>query len=341
MYTNGFHKDKVLSSLVGRLGWSDPSLNSTNLESRSGRHFDDSSFHTLITVQNIKDTAPETDWDIFFENKQKAVILKCLNSIFSQQMSDVSVSLYDKCGNVETKIRNGSYFTGFEIKVAPEIDTVVQLNSITLYLDGTLSVPIYIFKDGKVAPYYSLQADSVANEYTETDLRDQEIYLKYPGKYYVGYFQEDLGAFQAIQETGRFNRTYKFAAIPFYATRNSADFIRINLFYPGQPQGMNLNLSSFKDYTSQIINQAPLFDEAIGMAMAMNCLEQFLYCTTSNQSERVLKDQLADIAFDLNGTIPVQGMSKKQSLKDIYNQVLDGVRKAFYPNPKAQTINLC
>ena len=84
-YSNGYNLTAVLDALYMRLGWAtDATLNADNKTSNSGRYFD-SGFHSIVTVDNVKKTVQSAaNWDAYFSEKQKAVIIRSLNSVFNE-----------------------------------------------------------------------------------------------------------------------------------------------------------------------------------------------------------------------------------------------------------------
>jgi hypothetical protein len=342
-YTNGFNKTQVLSALVGRLGWSDTSLNATNQTSRSGRYFDDGSFHSLVTVPNIKATAPaQSDWNAYFTARQNAAVLKCLNGVFpSAEYYENAVTLYTRITEQTEAISNsGSLFCGYEIRVAPATDVAVQLNSVTLLMDGAHTFNLYLFQSGKVAPIKTIEVSTNANEYTEVSLTD--VFLKYPGTYWIGYFQSDLGIVKALSESVSFAPTYNFGARPFQARENGEDFQRTQVSYTGRPYGINLNVSSFKDYTQAITSQPHLFDEVIGKTFEFMALEAMLTSTEVSPTERNIKDSLDLGALNLYlyGQVAMQDVPRSKGLKVKLDELYAEVRKQFFKQPKAQNITL-
>lgn len=97
--TNGFTISEVQTALFGRLGWSDSTLNEANRESRSGRKFDDGSFHAMVTVENIKASiSPTANINEYLTDKQNAVILKVLSGVFNEPFptgKDITTSIVE------------------------------------------------------------------------------------------------------------------------------------------------------------------------------------------------------------------------------------------------------
>lgn len=339
-YTNGYNATRVRPHLFGRLGWKDQTLSAANQESRSGRYFDDGTFHALVAAANIKATTPAQDWDAYFTGLQNAAITKCLGGVFNEpSYRDNRVLLYDRVNNDEELVQNQGRFCGVEIRIAPTRDIAVQIESAHLYFDGDVTFPLYLFKAGNVAPIKQADVTSVALEQTEVSLTDWVI--KYPGIYYLGYFQSDLGAVKAIRERVQFNRTYCFMAQTITAAENLADFERRAISYTGHTYGLNLSVSSFTDFTEAIIQKADLFDEALGLQMAQMVMEAEFFSTESNATERKLKDSAkAAIHLELQGALPIPDSPQIQGLRSRIAKELQSVKANFFKKAKSQTITL-
>lgn len=357
-YTNGFNYNQVVNALFGRLGWrpstlaDQPTLSTPNTTARSGRYFND--VHALVSVPNIKsiiDNPSMTDnqFNSELESLQRSVILRSLNAVYSEREYIDQVLLFDRHGNNDQPVTNTGLFAGFEIKLAPVIDKAVQIESATLLFDSNKTFTLYLFKDGKKSPVWSQEVTVVANESTVVILEDLILNYISPsttgGRFYFGYFQDDLGSAKAIQEqVSSYNPTHLFSAQSFYSKATGSDFNRNERSYPSLPYGINLQISSFSDWTATIVKKANLFDELIALTMAYSIIEKVVYSTSSNATERILKDgiTMASAIQDLTGSAPVSdGPAPVTGLnKRIEREVLR-VKKALFPKSKAQTVNLC
>jgi hypothetical protein len=356
MYSNGFKYTEVLTAMLSRLGWrqgtvSVPTLTSANTTTNSGRYFND--FHSLVTVKNIKDTVEDAsisdaDFNTLLQNLQTAVISDCLNKVFSPKYYDEPKMLFDRFDNSESTQENSGLFVGYKIRPASDSDITVQINSLTLLFDGAATFNIYLFHEKKATALKEIEVTTVANEQVRVDLT--EWYLSAMngtttgGSFYIGYFQDDIGSVKAINETADWNyNTFCFKYEGAYTDVLSATTIDTNSYSTlSSTNGLNLEVSSFRDYTKKIIRNVSLFDNAIGYGMAVKVLENIIYSTNrSNNNERALKEVIAEATYDLTGVLPVAGTAKKKSLRDDYNSALEVLNNAFFPNPKAQTVNLC
>lgn len=347
MYSNGYNNTTVLPALFGRLAWTDATLNTANTTSSSGRKFDDGSFHALVTVANVKATVAEpvspSTWDTLFTSKQNAVISRCLNSVFNEPEYKEQTLIYERLDELETEVVNTGKAVGYRIKVAKAFDISVQINSLELYFDAAGTFNVYLLKQGSNSPLKTKSVTTVASEKTTVALADWVLNYKESSVYYVVYFQDDLVDVQAIQEQVCYNDTLMFCAESFYTNTTGTIFDRNNISFPAQPYGINLQVSSFKDFTQNILNQPHLFDELLGLSMAYQVVEEVIYAVRSNSTERILKDQLdkMGIVLDLTGSAPISDSPKVIGLRQRIERETKRVRQAFYPKVKAQTVNLC
>lgn len=357
-YTNGFDFNRVIQALFGRVGWKQPDepgspvINATNLLAKGYRHFQD--FHSLVTVNNIKATmeeaaASDENLNKRLESLQRAAIMRCLNCVFREPEYKEQVLLYDRLGQNDQLINNNGLFCGYEITLAPTMGYGIQINSATLLFDSDVTFNLYLFKDGKKSPLSVIEVSAVAGEATVVDFSD--LVLNYigsntkGGRFYFGYFQDDLGSVKAIQEqVCHFNKTCLFCVTPVETEKSAGeyDFDRDQRSYPMQPHGINLEMSSFRDHTQQIVKKANLFDEVIGLTVAYMTLEQIIYAVRSNGTERILKDQVQQIGInlDLNGVAPISDSPKIKGLNTRIEEELKRMRQSFFPKPKSQTVNL-
>jgi hypothetical protein len=345
-YSNGYNITTVLAALFSRLGWStDATLNTANKTSNSGRYFDDGSFHSLVTVTNIKATTPEpvspATWDTIFTAKQNALISRCLNSVFNGEEFKEQVFLYEREWEQESLVTNSGLAVGYKIDVPYDMDISVKINSLELYFNEAATFNVYLFKQGSKTAVQTKSVTTLANIRTTVALTDWILNRKESHTYWVVYFQNDLGTAKAIQEIVEWKRTFCFGAESFISSTSGTDFNRVSPAMTFQPYGLNMLVTSFQDFSQNIINQPALFDELLGLTMAYQVIEDIVYSVQSDKTERVLKDQLAKVGMqmDLNGAAPISDSPQVIGLRQRIERETKRVKNAFYPNPKAQTVN--
>lgn len=341
-YTNGFDYNRVMSAMYGRLAF-----RGEEPPSRSGRYFQD--FHAIVGVDNISKTMPlGSDLSEHLSQLQQAAILRTLNGVFREKEYYENVLLYEREDGLTRLVPNTGLFCGYEINIASDGLRAVQIEAAVLNFNTDVTFPLYLFKDGKKSPIWQQSVSAVAGEATVIPLSDLVLtYLSGTtkgGRFYFGYFQSDLGAVKAIEETvDDWASTRMFEASPFYSVATTGDFDRVNIQEPSYSYGLNLQMSSFRDHTAAIVAKANLFDEAIGLQTAFMVIEQIIYAVRSNGSERVLKDtiDMVGLQLELNGYVAVTDVSKVEGIAQRIKKELDRLNTSFFPKPKATTINLC
>jgi hypothetical protein len=357
-YTNGFNYSRVLSAMMGRIGFRQGTIseyaivNSDNAQSLSGRYYDD--FHSLVTVKNIKDTTENyqlgtIEFNAYLQSLKKSVIMRCLNGVLNVPEQIERVLSFNRLGYNDQPIENEDLFKGFEIKVAKDDSIGVQIQSATLLFDSDVTITLYLFKDGKKSSIWSQEVEVIASEATVINF--DSVVLNYlsqgtkGGRFYFGYFQSELGSAKAIKEQAEcWNATKCFSARPMQAEETeTGQFDRENITWSYEANGINLEISSFKDHTNTVVRQAALFDELVGLQMAYNVVEQIVYSTRSNGTERALKDNVdrMGVQLDLNGAAPISEGPKTTGLKQRIERELKRVKEGFYPKPKSMTVSLC
>lgn len=343
-YSNGYNLTTVLAELAGRLAWrTDSTLSEPLKTSKSGRYFDDGSFHAVVNVPNIKDVVPsQTDWNAYFTNKEKSVIARSLQKVFTQPEFKEQVfafTAYDEV--VETEETYGRA-VGLKINIANVFDVAVQIKKLVMYFNQAKTFNVYLFKHGNKTVVKTKSVTTVANERVTVDLTDWFIDYKTAEAWYIVYFEADLDGAKPIKESTCRNASSYFGVTPFYTSTTGSDFNRRDLNYPSEPFGINAFISSFRDFSDNIIQQGYLFDELVGLTMAYVVIEDILYSTNSNKRERILKEQATELglSLDLKGAAPISESPRIKGLLQRIDAEAERVRKSFYPTKRSQIVHV-
>jgi hypothetical protein len=359
-YSNGFDMNRVIPAFIqddsGRLAWLQPSvsgaptISTQNKTSVSGRYFDN--FHALCNVVNVRDTfqdplADDTAFDDYLQTLYKAVILRCLNGVFSKpELFDDSVKAYTRCSpSVNRAIENEGKFVGYKIDVAEKNDVSLQIHNVTLLFNDDVTIDFHLFADGDPEPIYTATVEAIANKPTIVDfdglIFGYKTLLSFGKTYWFGYFQNDIGSVKAITELPEENSACMFCAEPAILNSNASDLDFTQYSVTNTPYGFNMELSSFRDYTNVIVKSARVFDEVIGLQMAAQVAENIMHATRSNGTERILKDQVTQLMvyMDLKGTVPVSDAPSTTGLSKQIERELVKLQKQFFPKPKAQIVS--
>jgi hypothetical protein len=345
--------------MANRLGWLQPTLSGSptidadNLVSKSGRNYNDGSFHPTCTIDRIKSvqenaSISDADFNALLAGLDKAVTTRCLNAVFNRPQLVEHTLLYERASNVRNiAVPNSGNFCGYRIKVAKG-DWAVQLNSVSLFFDKAATFKLYLFNDLIASPVAEKQVTTQANSQVVVDLDWTVRYASVAnsgGLFYVGYFQDDLGDAHALDEQlNLWGDTKIFGAYPFQSPRKAGqlDFNRTNPSVVFKTYGLNLEVSSFRDYTRAIVQNAHLFDNARGLSMAIRVMEEIKYSSRTNAIERQGKEAIdaADLNLDLNLASPTENLPFVAGLKAQLAQELNRISKNFFPKSQASSVSI-
>lgn len=353
-YTNGFDIDLVLPCLQQRLGWMQPTLsgspviNSTNLLSKSGRYFNDGSFHELLTVNNVKENQEDPQINdaginALLITKQNSAIIRSLNQIFREQELLDQALMYTRSGMNDMPVVNTNLWVGWLINVANDPSISAQITFGTFYFDSNCTFNMYLFQDGIRTPIQTISVTVVAWQRTEVDFTNLVLSPKVGVRYYFVYNQAELGGAKAIREqvetvaSTKCFEAYNFQASP---TTDGSFFNHDQRSYPALPAGVNLEIISFRDHTQRILRKANLFDEVQGLQMAAMVIEMVNMSTRTNQTQRQSEQQSAQLDRELNQAFPTAEVPVNSGLKSRINSEFKRLKDTFFPPQQAMSTSM-
>jgi len=350
MYTNGINITSVQDALYGRIGWEQstksgaPVVSTENKASVSGRYFQE--FHPLVTVENIKASQENPDitddqLNTLLESRVKSSITKSLVNVYEDTQMLEKVLLYERTGDNDILENNSDRFVGYEINVARDYSKKTQVVACELYFDTEVTFNLYLFKDGVATPVKTQSVTTTAGSIKRVTLDD--VYLGYEGvsKYYLGYFQNDIGSAKAYKENVYSKeKTFCFSADSMYSERVGSNFNRDSISYPDQPIGLNLEIIAFNDITEIVLNNPSMFDNAIGYNVAIWALELMLNNTRSSNVERMTKEMVNVIYRDLNQVTTAENPFNS-GLKSILKNEYKRLKELVKATPKATVNEYC
>lgn len=359
-YSNGYNTAAVLSALFGRRGWAqtevsgEVTLNTNNLICRSGRYFNNGHGHALTTLKNIQDVmenpdADESQINAFLESLQRGAILQSLNSVFNEPEYICEAAAYsNETAYDSNKVDNTGKFVGLEIECPGKAGLAVKIESISLWLDSAVTIPIYLYHSTKRAPIWSGSITTIANTETVAYLTDVVIshfgQANIGGKFYLGYYQSDLGSAKAIRP----NCFEDAENVPFdvdfiESPIVSGNFDRSLISESGAPHGLNARLSVFRDHTQNIVGRAGLYDNLIGLTMDAKVIELILFSTRLNGTDSILKNNVMQAlgSMALDGVAPVPDSPVIVGIKKQIAQEAARIKSSFQKKSPAAVVNLC
>lgn len=358
--STGFDETKVLAALTGRIGWVNPTqddydiVDEANQASTSGRYFNDGSFHSSCTIQNLKDTQEDDqisdeEFNTLLTNLKRSTILSCVNSVFDKIEAIESGLIYQR-SNVPASfepeyINNTGKFCGIRINIG-QGNYAVVIDSLTLLLDSAKTLNIYIYKDFKNAPLATIPITTVANEETSVSVARVLNHLSSENKggaYYIGYYQDDLGDARAIDCSPCVNQFRVFGFCSLEATTNDATgFDKFNYSANYKTYGINLEMSSYYDYTDAIVKAAHQFDEYIGLSMAAKVIERVVVNNRINDTAVQAGSNVSKLYDELNiEPANAQGMPLSPGIKSRLRKELKRLQAFFHQKDKSITVSIC
>lgn len=353
-YTNGIDFDAVVPAMQQRLGWRQPTkagspvVSAGNLVSKSKRYFNSTAFHAIVTLDNIKNAQEDaaiTDDNLnaFLVDMQSDCIVRSLTEVFREPELIEQVLMYTRFATMDMPIANSGQAIGWLINTANDPAISTQIKYATFYFDSDVSFNLYLFMDGVKAPIKTIPIDVVAYQRTLVNFdasgdTDTTLVLNFEScqKYYLCYFQNDLGEAKAIREqVETFATTRCFEAFVFNAPQltdsETPDFDHNYRSYGFLPQGVNLGVISFKDHTQRVLRQANLFDEVQGLQMATMAAELILYSTRTNIVERQTAQAVLQLHLDINQAKATDQIPTGPGLKSRIQKEFARLRETFYP----------
>lgn len=340
--------------MVGRLGWRQPTqpayaiLTEPNTLSKSGRYFED--YHAAVTIQNVKECIPNAsisadDFNTVLIERQKAAILKTLNAVFTTPDILESLQTFERENDtVDKLIENKGKFVGWKIEIAPSVEYATALSSVALYFNQACTFNLYCFVDTKRTPIWQKAVSPEADELTIVDVDD--LVLSFMSEktrtrtFYIGYFQDDLGTAQAYDEDvlQYFNGCLWHAEEVNITPENGG--ISKNYNADSLTYGLNLQFTSYRDWTTLILASPQQFDEAVGLQHAADIVELLLNNPRSGTTQRLAAEQLGDLYTSLNQAVATDERPYSPGLKARWEKEIKKLQKAFFGQPKIQSHSL-
>lgn len=366
--TNGYNRTVVLQAL-NRLGFKstdqreyDDLVDCDNQASASGLFYNDDSFHTAVSIQNIYECQPDFKLDADGFNKyllqlKQSVALSALNQVFDAPQFLDSGLLFRRIDQTRLEaLNNSNKFCFVKIQPSPDGDFGVALNNVVLLFDGTTPFDLYLFHsmhDGQDKVGNSMVDVPYIKKWRVTPKANRQVVfpLDYDinysndiikgGDWFLGYFQSQLGSMRALRYSSYRNRYRVFTSTcgTVDANNGNTDFDRSVHSTSDDMIGLNLEVSSYIDRTQTIINSAHLFDNLQGLMMAAKVIELIVNTTRSNVIQRITRENMNSLMLQLKGY-----KSEERFIPGIEHRIMSEVkrlRKAFQRSGTATNVDIC
>jgi len=166
------------------------------------------------------------------------------------------------------------------------------------------------FNDERLLPIWEKSVTTVANDRTIINLDDlilnAQSDVNKSGIFYLGYFQQDIGSAQAFDVyTNEWNQFNMVGYQSFESIRTGTlQFNRTLVYANFKTYGLNLEISTYKDYTNTVIRNASQFDYLLKLMAIVKAIEQIAYSPRQNGLKRLQDDQINNLLAQLEAAIP-------------------------------------
>jgi hypothetical protein len=346
--------DRIQSEFLGDLGFRQPFddtyaiVDSNNLASASGLYYQDASDY--VTIQNIIDCQSYSeidsiDFNTYLKRLQNDAALKVCQKVINKESDLIQdINLYPFEKSFDNTIEKTNSFVGIKIEPNTFNNTrILKIKWIELCLDSAVTdLPIYLYNSNKPETYIkSTTITTVANESVILNIDDwfcADNESNKGGYYYLGYFESDLGSAKAVKKDYELSdnliTTKYYYIIPVALSYSGTKIDVTSYTEKSDSYGLNLGISIYNDYTELILSNKSLFWQAIQYQLAERVLNIIKTSIRSNISERLNKENIEEINFELYGNrdAGIVGLTGKLT------QEIDNLKKMlFYKPPMRQS----
>lgn len=362
--SNGFDESLVIPALTKRKGWTQPTspnfkpvLAGDVITNESGLPYNrDHMACSPVTLLAVQEDAgiSSNDFNAYLSGLQASVIMDALNGIFMMpQIIEPPKTIFSKNFRTQYKpIQNTSDFCGWQIDVA-EGDYAVKIDAVALIMSGECSVTLYLYNDMIAAPLWQ-QVIVVPAAESQFIVNVDNLILHYSddthktGTFFLGYYQDEI-AEQNVQALDvyldSFNGFNMLGYQNFQANSNYAQKTFVRSMYETNYRtfGLNLEISSYHDFTNTVIRLAPQFDRLLGMCMTAKCITEVMTSTRSNSNQVISQEQLNILFRTLEGSIQnpntrtefAVNIPYRTGLKNKIEREMWRMTQTFMPDEKA------
>lgn len=346
--TNGFNYNEVYNALQNRVLWRSQGAISDSL-----RYFED--FHPLCNTTILDAVRPKdgTTMAQYLAQKQSSVIMEMVNAVYNapQVIDRAKLAFYRLAGNQlpQQYVANNNQFVGLRLNLGMG-DRTIKLNSLQVWFTKSGSINIHLYNDMILAPVLTIPISWIGGQQTIISLGEQIVLSNLvptaykQGTWYLGYYQRDLiigdndPTTQAVYYPVNYGRFFSLNVLAFsanvqfdqYGNRN---FVRNNIGANNLMYGMNLEISSFIDGTNNMVQNAHLFDELIGLNMSKKVLSDVIFNYQTDAVQRAISNvaEVNQLYAELHGFKADEHSPYIKGLNNKLDREMYRVKKALQP----------
>jgi hypothetical protein len=306
-------------------------------------NFDHSSC-SPVNIWNCQEDNEITDANLnqfLLDLKQQVAVESLVNVFRENNPVETSKILFEKQFRTQYRdIDNSGKFCGWQLKL-PEGNYAPRIESIMLTMNIPCDVTLYAFNDLKADPIWNttITVNEAYNQ--ESTVIDDLILSRLNNLYkggviFFGYFQDELEAQGAKAVDVYLNWWEQFNYVGYQGFEAVSDyanltFVRDQYFSNYKTYGLNLEISTSRDFTNTVIRNAHAFDKLQGLLMAVKCLELQMNSIRANGEQRTVRDNYEVLYNEIEGLKGGEGIPYRQGLKDRVIREVKRLEQTFYP----------
>jgi len=249
-----------------------------------------------------------------------------INEKFQQLIGDAAVSVvnrvYNKVDYIDreifyshamnfTKLQNNlkNGFVGYRLQVPENKNWAFKINRLWIEVDGGGDVDVVLYNTHSFDPIETITVT------VNPALKSQEVVLNwaidnesfYKGDWYIGYVY-DGALIPYEREYNNSNTRNDVRGLDWrsvsFPNHNTATLPDLDDEYDlgGEYNGLNLDVTTYIDYTNFVTQNTSLFARAIQLQSAIQVLHGFVASNRSNSDERYASQMKSTILASLKGT---------------------------------------
>lgn len=292
------NSSKIATKLNGLVGFRQPfnplyqKLDADNLASRSGLYVTDNEFckiEYLYDSQDFVDISDE-DFNLWLANKQNESIISVCNSVFNEASFRERNLVYKHAINKTDIVTLPNGFVGYRIKPTTENNVAISIKRVICDFSGTGDIELVLFSsERKTALFTKTVTISSDNHSFDLDWTIDNTLVS-GGEYFLGYINDTLTVTPYARNYNSSNilscfRDFEITAVTANDLTGEMFDLRI-VEGLSEATGLNLDITTYDDYTDLVMNNEQLFSRAILLDLQISCLHTYMASLRSNSNER-------------------------------------------------------
>lgn len=302
-------------------------LDSDLTDSSSGLYVDD---HPLISAEKIQYVAPNFEkinspnteaenFNTWYRERINDTMTDMLNYVYTKKAINEKIKpvlqdirVYNGSGNFNDLISNEGAFVGFEVDLSPHIGLQAVLDRIGTQFNQAQDITIYLFQSSQEQALATQFIDKTQANSSEWTIANSDFILDYDsndhdagGRFYIGYFQDDLGGAQAIRKKvcwgcDRYSKIYRkqyskymgITPIKVPAGKLNGTNYWGDIYAPSYTDfnfGLNFSLSVECELSSFICRHTGVLSQTLQKALQVKFLREIAYSVRDTGIEEKLR----------------------------------------------------